>query len=225
MVPVTLISQGNETAISGSVTFVVGQLTISGVSGTNTNPDVQAGTGLPAGCSITTNATQVPNGSIGFLIACPTAFTMGNRQVIRLRFGVPAQNPVSRTTPLTWSDAPIARSVADAGANSLTTVYVNGAVNIDIPTAASGTISGRVTDANGAGIRNATITISGVGLVEPIRVVTGSFGYFSVDNLEIGQTYLVSLRASKRYEFPNTIRLVTLADSVQEVDFTAEPQE
>jgi hypothetical protein len=221
LLPITLASQGNETAISGSVSWPVGQLTISNVGGTN--PDVLAGSGLPAGCTITTNATEVAQGRLGFLVACPTAFTAGNREVLRLRFGVPAQNPVPRTAPVTWTNTPVAQGVSDANAVALTATFINGAVNIEISTAANGTISGRVTDANGVGVRGAIITISGVGLAEPVRVSTSTLGYFSVDNLEIGQTYLVSLRASKRLQFANATRLVTLTDNAQEVDFTAEP--
>lgn len=222
IVPVVLASQGNETGISGSVSFAVGSLTISNVSGTGTNPDVIAGGGLPAGCTVTTNGTEVAQGRLGFLVACPTAFTAGNREVVRLRFGVPAGAPVPRSAPITWVNTPVAQGVTDANAVALTTTFVNGAVNIDITTAASGTISGLVTDANGMGIRNAIITISGVGLAEPVQVATSSLGYFSVEGLDIGETYLVSLRASKRYQFSNATRLVTLTDYAQAVNFTAE---
>ncbi|HVF46336.1 MAG TPA: Calx-beta domain-containing protein [Pyrinomonadaceae bacterium] len=222
IVPIVLASQGNETGISGSVSFAVGSLTISNVSGTGTNPDVLAGSGLPAGCTITTNGTEVAQGRLGFLIACPTAFTAGNREVIRLRFGVPAGAPVPRSVPITWVNTPVAQGVTDAAAVALTTTFVNGAVNIDIGTAARGAISGLVTDANGMGIRNAIITISGVGLAEPVQVTTSSLGYFNVEGLDIGETYLVSLRASKRYQFSNATRLVTLTDSAQAVNFTAE---
>lgn len=217
VVPVTLNSQGDETAISGSISFVTTQLT---------TPTIVLGSGAPAGCSLTTNVTQVANGNIGFLVACPTAFVASppSREVIRITFAVPAQNPVPRTTPLTWGDAPVARAVSNAQAASLTTTYVNGSVTVEIATAATRALSGRVTDANGAGLRNAMITVSGGGLVDPIRVVTGSLGYYNVENLEVGQTYVVSLRASKRYSFSNATRLVTLSDNAQDVDFTADPQ-
>ena len=225
IVPLTLTNGGgNETAISGSFTFPIGAngLTISNVGGTN--PDVFLGTGLPAGCTVTTNATQVATGSIGFLVACPTAIPAGTQQILRFRFGVPPGTPIPRTLPLAWSNTPIAQGVSDAQAMQLPTTFVNGAVNVDIPTAAGVSLSGRVTDANGAGVRNAIITVSGVGLEQPVRVVTGSLGYYSIENLEAGQTYLVSLRASKRYDFPNATRLVTLSDNVQDIDFVANPQ-
>lgn len=92
------------------------------------------------------------------------------------------------------------------------------------PTAASATISGRVLTANGQPIRNAKVTITGNTLIEPLRATTGSFGYYSFDGLQVGETYVVTV-ASKRFTFAVPSRVISLIDNVADADFIAEPQE
>jgi hypothetical protein len=87
-------------------------------------------------------------------------------------------------------------------------------------TAANGYISGRVTTSDGRGIRNARVTISGNSLPESRVVQTGSFGYFSFDGLQTGQTYVVTV-SSQRYTFSVPSRVITLVDNVADADFTA----
>jgi hypothetical protein len=87
-------------------------------------------------------------------------------------------------------------------------------------TAAQASISGRVTTAEGAGIRNANVVITGNSLSEPRVVTTGSFGYFSFDGLTVGETYVVTVN-SQRYTFSVPSRVITLVDNVVDADFTA----
>jgi hypothetical protein len=91
------------------------------------------------------------------------------------------------------------------------------------PTAAPVSLSGRVTDAYGRGIRNALITVEGGGMSEPRVAATGSFGYYDIDGLSIG-TYIVTVGA-QRHTFTVPSRAVTMLDNVTGVDFVAEPQE
>lgn len=90
------------------------------------------------------------------------------------------------------------------------------------PTAAQASISGRVTTAEGAGIRNARVVITGNSLPEARVVTTGSFGYFSFDGLTVGETYVVTVN-SQRYTFSVPSRVITLVDNVVDADFTANP--
>jgi len=92
------------------------------------------------------------------------------------------------------------------------------------PTAASASISGRLLTADGHGIRNAAVTITGGGLDHPVTTYTGTFGYYSFDNLQPGLTYVVFVRP-KRFAIANPVRAVTLTDNVAGLDFVAEPQE
>ena len=91
-------------------------------------------------------------------------------------------------------------------------------VGCAVPTAASASISGRVTSGEGHGLRRVAVTVSGGSLAEPRTVLTNSFGNYTVDGLEAGGTYIVSVR-SKRYVFETPDRVVQLLDSVSGIDF------
>lgn len=64
------------------------------------------------------------------------------------------------------------------------------------PTSANVAVSGSVKTANGSGIRNAVVTLTDLnGNVR--RAQTGSFGYYKFDNVEAGQTYVISVSAKR----------------------------
>jgi hypothetical protein len=88
-------------------------------------------------------------------------------------------------------------------------------------TAASASISGRVTTADGRGIRNARVVITGNTLPEPRVVATGSLGYFSFDGLQTGETYVVTV-GSQRYTFSVPSRVISLVDNVADANFVAD---
>ena len=77
--------------------------------------------------------------------------------------------------------------------------------------------------ANGQGIRNAKIVVTGAGLEQPVEVTTGSFGYYSLDGLPTGQSYVMTV-ISQRYTFSNPTRIISLVDNIADADFTADPQ-
>jgi hypothetical protein len=115
----------------------------------------------------------------------------------------------------------------DAGslANAITGC-VNGGWGLEVlgATAANASISGRVATADGRGIRNANVVITGNSLAQPIVVTTGSFGYFTFDGLSTGETYVVTVN-SQRYTFSTPSRVISLIDNVVDADFIANPQE
>jgi hypothetical protein len=90
-------------------------------------------------------------------------------------------------------------------------------------TAANASISGRVTTADGRGIRNAKVVITGESLPERRIATTGSFGYFTFEGLQTGQTYVVTVN-SKRYTFSTPTRIITLVDNVADANFVADGQ-
>ena len=100
---------------------------------------------------------------------------------------------------------------------------INGGWSLEfLPLTAAGvSMSGRVTTADGRGIRNAHVVISGNSLPEARVAATGSFGYFSFDGLTAGQTYVVTVN-SQRFTFSVPSRVITLVDNMADVDFTAE---
>jgi len=89
------------------------------------------------------------------------------------------------------------------------------------PTAAQASLSGHVTTAGGAGIRNARVVITGNSLPRPRVVTTGSFGYFSFEGLTVGETYVVTVN-SQRYTFTPPSRVITLVDNMADADFIAD---
>lgn len=90
------------------------------------------------------------------------------------------------------------------------------------PTAAAVSVAGRVTTADGRGIRNAVMTISGNGLAQPIRTITGLFGYYNFDGLNAGETYVLTVN-SKSFAFQVPSRVINLNDNVTDADFIANP--
>ena len=90
------------------------------------------------------------------------------------------------------------------------------------PTAAGVSLGGRVLTADGRGIRNATVVVTGNSLLITRYVKTGSFGYYTVDGLRAGETYIVTIN-SKRFTFQTPSRVVSLLDNLTDVDFVADP--
>jgi len=90
------------------------------------------------------------------------------------------------------------------------------------PTASEVSVSGRVLTANGQGIRNARVSVSGNTLPQRLYAMTGPFGFYRIDGLEAGETYVVTVGA-KTYVFQVPSRVITLADSVEDLDFIAQP--
>jgi Calx-beta domain. len=88
-------------------------------------------------------------------------------------------------------------------------------------TAAQGNISGHVMSADGLGIRNATVTVSGRSLHEPLSVKTNGSGKYSVGGLSVATDYVVSVEA-KGFSFPTPTVLMRFTGDAKETNFTAE---
>jgi hypothetical protein len=85
------------------------------------------------------------------------------------------------------------------------------------PTAAAVTVSGRVSTANGRGLRNAEVTLlDSNGTVMTAR--TTNFGHFSFEGIASGQSVIISVR-SKRYTFAPQV--ISLQDSATDINFVA----
>ncbi len=86
-----------------------------------------------------------------------------------------------------------------------------------VPSAANTSISGRVMNANGNGIRNATVVATDSdGTVR--TTMTSGFGYYVLPDLPTGRSYVMTVK-SKFGMF--TPRFVTLEDALSGVDFIA----
>lgn len=110
---------------------------------------------------------------------------------------------------------------AAAGTNMYSATYValNGFWNnLLVPTAASARIEGRVLDVEGNPIRNLTVVLTGAPLTTPRVVKTNNFGGFIFEDVEIGQTYVVSI-SSKKYGFGQPSRVISLNENVSDIVF------
>jgi CSLREA domain-containing protein len=98
-----------------------------------------------------------------------------------------------------------------------------GAFELLAPTAAGASLGGRVTAANGVGIRGALVTVEGGPLRGPLPGRTNAFGYYRLDGLPAGHVYTVTVGA-KGFRFGEPSRVVSLGDSLAGVDFAALPE-
>lgn len=87
------------------------------------------------------------------------------------------------------------------------------------PTAAGVRIAGRVTTADGRGIRNAHVTLTDAGGASR-TVITGSFGYYLFDEIEAGQIVIIVVRA-KRFTFARPAVALSVSEDTDEIDFVA----
>ncbi|MCC6451911.1 MAG: carboxypeptidase regulatory-like domain-containing protein [Acidobacteria bacterium] len=88
------------------------------------------------------------------------------------------------------------------------------------PSAAPVSVTGRITTANGNGIRNVRVVLTEEnGTMH--YAITGSFGYFVFENIESGQGVVVSVSA-KRYTFSQPSRFISLEDNISDADWVSE---
>ena len=204
IVQVVLDSLGNEASLSFSLAYNPTRLT---------NPVVSLGSGVPAGSNLGTNLSQAAQGQIGVLIDTTNAYQAGTQQVATVRFTVPVGTPIG-LSPVTFSSSPTNQSISSTTGQLLSATYQNG--NVQIGSTASGvSISGRVLTAEGRGLRNALVAVTRPdGTVQ--TATTSSFGYYTINNVESGQSYVVSVQ-TRRYRFAP--RVVQAIDNLADVDF------
>ncbi|HMT07568.1 MAG TPA: hypothetical protein PKA82_06155 [Pyrinomonadaceae bacterium] len=89
------------------------------------------------------------------------------------------------------------------------------------PSSSNVTVGGRVLTDSGQGIKNTHVSLSlADGTV--LRTRSSSFGYYRFDNIESGQTGILSVH-SKRFVFAQPNRVITISDDLNDLDFIAEP--
>jgi hypothetical protein len=93
-------------------------------------------------------------------------------------------------------------------------------IQLVVPTAANVSISGRVVNASGQGISRATLVLSGSSGV-PVTVTTNPFGYYTFDDLQVGETYILTV-TSKTNSFANPTRVINVEDNISDADFVSE---
>lgn len=91
-------------------------------------------------------------------------------------------------------------------------------INDDLMTAASVWVSGRVGIAGGRGLQNAIVTLTDHMGVQ-LGTLTKRRGFYSFNNVEAGQTYVIAVR-SRRFTF--TPQIITANDNLSGIDFVSQ---
>ncbi|MEJ7862921.1 MAG: DNA/RNA non-specific endonuclease [Pyrinomonadaceae bacterium] len=94
-------------------------------------------------------------------------------------------------------------------------------VTVTAPTAASVSVSGRVTGTTGRGIKNVSITMMDATGVSR-QAQTNSFGYYQFETIEAGETIVLTAKA-KRYSFRQATIVKTVYEQIDDADFVAAP--
>jgi len=113
--------------------------------------------------------------------------------------------------------APTPLNVATAGAPNMHTLI--GLVGNNTPTAANASVSGRVVTTDGRGIRNVRVLLT-LQNGEVRTVLSGSLGYYSFDEIEAGQTVVLSAMA-KNFQFDSQV--INITENISNIDLIALP--
>lgn len=87
------------------------------------------------------------------------------------------------------------------------------------PTAAMAVAGGRILTADGRGIRNVKVAITFPN-GETRTTISSSLGYYSFDEIPVGETYIFSVSA-KRYSFSPATQMREISGDTQNIDFIA----
>jgi len=121
--PVIWSPNGNENALSFSLSFDTTKLTYNGIA---------LGSGS-TGAELILNTAQIASGKLGVSVQMPpgSTFTAGIQQLVLINWWVPSLAG-STTTPILFADTPLARQCWDNQLNSLPAGYTNGTLTITI---------------------------------------------------------------------------------------------
>jgi hypothetical protein len=182
------------------------------------NPVVTTGADMPFSGPIVNTLTA---GKVGVVTAMPTGSTIlpGTREVVKIRFNV-SPTALPGQTPIVFTGfPPVVNKVVDALAGDLPTTFTTGIVTILSPTAANTSVGGMVLSADGRPVRGARLSLTDPsGLSRP--AISNSFGFFRFDDVAVGETYVISVRA-KGYTFAP--RVLSITDEVTNLNLVAEP--
>lgn len=201
-VPFDLIARGGEKRLKFSFAFHPTVLT---------DPVVTP----VAGNSLIVDMSQVGNGRIGIDLDASSPLPAGTRRLLLVTFNVRPDAPVG-TYPISYVNSPIPFEIRDGNGALLPWWFEQGNV-VNGATAADVEVSGRVLTPDRRGLRNATVSMTGIDGTKR-TVTTSSFGYYRFENAEAGGTYVISVE-SKRYRF--SPRAIHVADALTDVNFVA----
>lgn len=137
---------------------------------------------------------------------------------------VTAGGGVNKTTSPLSENGTTGQTVAGGKSTGGNFMLYHGFWTPDIfaPTSANAVIGGRVSTADGSGIKNAAIIIIfPTGEMRTAR--SSSFGYYSFTDIPVGAAYSFSVSA-KRYTFSQPTVIRTIEDDTRDINFIADTQ-
>jgi uncharacterized repeat protein (TIGR01451 family) len=160
---------------------------------------------------VTTTFTPAASGSTGGTVTGSIATLLINQSasltvVSNVAPGTPANTPITNIATVASTTTPDPVSANNEAMSTVTT---------QITTAASATISGRVSTSKGRGLPRATVALTAPN-GDVMYAVTNQRGYYRFADLEVGENYVLSVR-SKRYVFETKTVFVT--QDLAEIDF------
>jgi len=90
---------------------------------------------------------------------------------------------------------------------------------ITAASAAPAFVSGRIVTADGRGISRVRVALAGQN-GETRTAITNAFGYYRIDDIESGQTYVLTVSA-KRFTFAQPSRLISVESDITDADFVS----
>ena len=88
------------------------------------------------------------------------------------------------------------------------------------PTSAPISVSGRVVDSRGRGMKGISVVAQNVNTGEFYSATTSSFGYYVYSGMSTNHSYVVNIR-SKRYQFSPSSQFITPVDNVSNLNFAS----
>jgi hypothetical protein len=90
------------------------------------------------------------------------------------------------------------------------------------PTAATVAVSGRVMTMSGRGIANVRLSLTDSN-GEVRTATTTSFGYYRFDDVQAGETYILSA-SGKHYTFSQAVQVLNINEETEAVNFIADSE-
>jgi CSLREA domain-containing protein len=172
---------------------------------------------LSANCSVLANSPL--SGRVVVSGACATAITTTTGGVLyNLQFNVIGTS--GQRTGLLFNNPSTGTQMFQFNSGNPAANTTNGLFSVLGPTATSVTVSGKVTNNQGRGIRNVLITmIDSAGRVQTAQ--TTAFGYYKFEAVAAGETVTLTAKARQfRFNQPTIVR--TTNESVSNADFVSE---
>jgi len=132
--------------------------------------------------------------------------------------GISCTSNVAASSTNTFPGGSSATITTNAGGVT-TCTFTNSQLQI---TAAPASITGRLVDANGVGLRNVSVVLTDASTGTTRYALSNQFGYYVFDNCMTDDFYVMST-SSKRYTFTPSTHSFTLTDNLANMDFVANP--